>query len=461
MKKKIIFLLAILLISPLISADLTIEYPKDYPVLFPELDKPAVFYLNITNNKATDNFKFYNLLSFDMEPERVTLVQGQSKEVEVKIYPKENFNFSGYYTIQYFIKGEKTNGTEDKLTMKVATLKDAFEVGSSEIDPESNSIQIYIHNKEKFDFEEMKTKFTSPFFEIEKEFSLGPNERQEFDIELNKEDFEELTAGFYTLNAEVNVEGKKADIEGTIKFTEKNIVTTTEKDYAFPISTKIISKTNQGNTVSNIEVTIDKNIISRLFTSFDPKPTLVERKGFGVEYYWNLDLNPSETIDITVRTNWFLPLLIIILIVAIVAFVKKFSRTDLIVRKKVSHVKTAGGEFALKVSLAVNAKTYIERIRVMDRLPALVKIHERFGGEIPTKTDEKNRIIEWELQKLEPGEIRILSYVIYSKIGVLGKFALPPATAVYEKNGKIKDSTSNRAFFISEARPREDFEREF
>ena len=45
-----------------------------------------------------------------------------------------------------------------------------------------------------------------------------------------------------------------------------------------------------------------------------------------------------------------------------------------------------------------------------------------------------------------------MSYIIFSKVGVLGKFALPTANAIYEKDGEINETDSNRAFFIAEPR---------
>jgi len=207
--------------------------------------------------------------------------------------------------------------------------------------------------------------------------------------------------------------------------------------------------------ISETTTVVKKNIISRLFTSFDPEPDLVDRKGFGVYYTWNRAVNPGEELNIVIKTNWLFPFLLIILIIAVVIIVKQYTTSGLIVGKKVNFVRTKGGEFALKVSVILTSKKYVERILLVDRLPALVKIHESFKGEQPSKVDEKNRRIEWNIENLEPGERRIVSYIIYSKIGVLGKFALPPATAVYEENGKIKDSTSNRAFFVGEQRTRD------
>jgi hypothetical protein len=119
-------------------------------------------------------------------------------------------------------------------------------------------------------------------------------------------------------------------------------------------------------------------------------------------------------------------------------------------KKKVSFVKAKGGEFALKVSINLYAKKYLERVRIIDRLPQLARFYEKFEVEKPLRVDEKMKKIEWAYDKLEPGEVKTISYIIYSRVGVLGKFALPPAVAVFERGGKIQKSVSNKAFFIAE-----------
>jgi hypothetical protein len=345
--------------------------------------------------------------------------------------------------------------TQDTLTFKIIDLKDAFVVGSSDVDPESNSIEIFIKNTEKFDFGNMDVNFSSPFFSIQKSFSLGSKETKNFTVQLNPDDFNELIAGFYTLTAKVSVEGEEASVEGVIKFVEKNIVTTTKKEFGFLITTKIIEKKNTGNTVERSETVIKKNIISRLFTSFNPEPDFVEREGGSVYYTWDQEVMPGETLEIIVKTNWVFPFLIILFVILIVILTKKYSETNLVLKKKVSFVKAKGGEFALKVSISINAKKYVERVNVIDRVPLLVEVYERFGGDQPSRIDKKNRRLEWNFEKLETGETRILSYIIYSKVGVLGKFALPTATAVYEKDGEIHESESNRAFFVAEQRTKD------
>lgn len=455
MKRAIIlifFALSFLSLITLASAiNLNIEKTSSQEVMVAGINRPATFDLKITNLGASDSFRFDNFLGFRMFPiGAVAIPSGKTEEIQLKVYPPENFQPRGFYNFQYQITASDLSSMKQDLTVKVIDLKDAFEIGSGNFNPESNSIEIYIQNKENFNFGDIKAVFSSPFFNVEKEFTLAENERKEFTVNVKKEDFKKLMAGFYTLNSEIKVDNISAKIEGTIKFSEKNILTTTSRDYGLIINTKLIKKTNEGNTVSNTKTTIKKNIISRLFTSFSPEPDVVNREGMSVYYIWDKDIKPGESLEIAVKTNWLFPLVIIGFIIAIVILSKQYSKTNLILKKKVSFVHAKGGEFALKVTIFVQAKKYIERINIIDSIPPLVKIYKRFGHEEPTRVDEKNKRIEWNIERLDAGESRVFSYIIYSKVGVLGKFALPPATAIFEKDGKIQESQSNRAFFISE-----------
>jgi hypothetical protein len=453
MKKKLLPLIIILLILPSILAiNLEVEKISKDEVIIHELYKPATFELKIKNLDIGGDFEFSQLPGFfTMDPQTVKIQGDNTKTVRLNVSSLKDYEYNRFfYVFQYQIKDSKNNTQSEDLTIKIVSLKDAFKIGTSEIDPESNSIEVYIENKENFEFESLKVKFSSPFFELDKEIDLKPKEKEYFNIKLEKENFNKLNAGFYTLKADIEIEGNKESLEGTIKFSEKELVTSEKKDYGFLIVTKVISKINQGNTEVPSDTSIEKNIISRLFTTFSPEPDIATREGMKVTYTWNQLIQPGETLNIVVKTNWLFPFAIIILVVAIVVFAKQSSGQDLVVRKKVSFVKTKGGEFALKVTLIANAKKYVERINIVDKLPPLVKVHERFGPETPSRIDEKNRRVEWDIEKLEAGEIRLFNYIIYSKVGVVGKFALPAARVFYEVNGKIKEIVSNMAFFIAE-----------
>jgi hypothetical protein len=225
------------------------------------------------------------------------------------IFPREDLDVRNFYTFDYYIRSEDTSEQANELTVKIIELEDSFEIGAEELDPAESSMQIYIHNRERFNFEEVKVDFSSTFFDIHETFELGSNERKNFTIELNKDDFKKIMAGFYTLTAEISVEGQTAELQTSIKFIEKDIVTTTSKAYGLIVSTKVIKKENQGNVITQSETVIKKNILSRLFTGFSPDPDFVERQGATVYYTWNRQINPGEALEITVRTNWLFPLL--------------------------------------------------------------------------------------------------------------------------------------------------------
>ena len=458
--KKTAILLALLLILPAISAvNLEVAKKSSGEVLIAGLNEPVIFDLEIKNLGAKDNLEFYNLVGFEMFPVGKTPINaGETKEVQLKFSPIGEFPYRGAYTFSYYIRGDDNSEITQPITFRSIDLKDAFEIGAGEINSEENSAEIYLRNKVNFDFEKIELEVTSAFFNFKETFALDSKQRKNFTVQLNKEDFKKLTAGFYTLNAEIKVKNEKAELQESLKFVEKNLLTTTKKDYGLVINTQIITKINEGNVVENSEIKIQKNIISRLFTTFSPEPDIIERKGFKINYAWIDQINPGESLEIKVKTNWLFPLIIIFFIIAIIILAKKYSMQDLVLRKKVSFLKAKGGEFALKITIFAHSRKYLERVNIVDRLPALTKVYEKFGTEKPSRIDEKNKRIEWNFEKLEAGETRILNYILYSKIGVLGKFALPPATSIYEKDGKIKESVSNKAFFVSEQKREEEGE---
>ncbi len=459
MKKEIILgtALFLLLLNSVLAINLNVEKESSGEAMIAGLNEPAIFDLKITNLGTGDDFMFYSFFGSSMHPKgTVHINQGETKDVQIKIYPNEDFKERGFVNFEYFIRGSSGDELKEWLTVKIIELDtDIFEISSGEVDPTSSTLNVYIHNRVNFNFENLDVKFSSAFFNFEESFSLAPNEKKVFNVKLNKEDFKKLMAGFYTMNAEIEAGNQKAKAEGTIKFVEKDIVTTTKKTYGFIINTMLVQKMNEGNVIANSETVVRKNIISRLFTTFNTEPDYVERQGLAIYYTWTREVNPGETLEIKVKTNWLLPFVIFLLIITIVILAKRYSKTSLVLKKKINFVNAKGGEFALKVSILVHAKDYVQKVNITDRLPSLVKIYEKFGGDRPVRIDEKNRRIDWQFAKLEAGEKRILSYIVYSKIGILGKFALPSASAVFEKEGKIHESQSNVAFFVAEQRKKD------
>ena len=451
MKKMFLLLFAVILLPSLFGLNLEIDKRSSDEIMISEFQNPVTFELDIRNTGDDDEIYFYNLVGFQMSPDyKIPIESNQLKTIELIISPIGEIDATGPFTFNYFIRGSDGSDIKKSLTFRIVSLEDAFEIGSENLNINEESIDIYVRNKYNYDFEEIQGSFESAFFDFERTFSLDAYEKKEFAVELNEEQFDKLLAGFYTINGNLEIINETIDLEGVIEFSEKDFLKTDEESHGFLIKTNIIRKDNQGNTIADASISVSKNIVSRLFTSFNIEPDVVERNGGEVVYIWNEKLDPGEELEVFVKTNWLLPFIVVLILVLIVVFVKKYSKKDVDLKKRVSFVKAKGGEFALKVSIVVTANSYVEKINIIDKLPPLVKVYHQFGREEPSKLNEKARKIEWDFNQLEAGEKRVLSYIVYSKVGVLGKFALPSATAIFEKEGKIKESSSNRAFFVSE-----------
>jgi len=463
MKKSLILLvlLAFLVsvVSVSVSASLEIDKQVVSDVVITELSDPAVFNFNIHNLGGTDNFEIYSLVSgIDLSPMGMfQITSGETKNVEVKIFPNERFKRRpGLVTFSYNLRGQDLGIQADTLAINIVDLKDALDISVANINPDSDEAIITVENKVNFNFDEIKAQFTSVFFEKQETFSIKGLERKEIKIPINHEMIKKLVAGQYSLTSKLEVEGEKQNFESPIKFIEKSGISTKETTSGIFFREKLIEKTNEGNVPALAEITLSKDIVSRLFTTFNIEPDKAERGWIVAKYTWMKELKPAEVLSVKANTNYLYPLIIVIVILIGIALIKFYTSSSLILEKRVSYVKTKGGEFALKITIVARARNHIEKIAIVDRLPPMVKLFERYGAESPNKFNEQTRRLEWDIDSLGPGEERIFSYIVYSKVGIVGRFELPATSAIYERDGKIKEVSSNRTFFMNEPRRREE-----
>lgn len=452
-KYLILFLVALLLLPSAMALNLEVEELDSNKPIILEFENSANFDLNITNLGETSNFSIYTFYGSGHSPKEAFEIEGgETKKIDFEVEPPYQLSGTGSVIFDYYISEESTSEKHrGQLSVDKTELSGAFEVGSGQIHPERNSVDIYIENQVDMDFDNLEVIFSSPFFDFEEELSLGPYEKKTFEKELNKKQFEKIKAGFYTIKANVEARGEKTEIEGTIEFRGKEQIKTSRENYGFFINKEKVTKTNEGNVEKEVSVEIQKDIFSRLFTSVSPVPDNKYRNGSTVNYLWTKALGPSEKLEVKTQTNWVLPIIILIVLIAAAIFIRKYLRRHLVVRKTTSFVKSKNDEFALKVSVFIEAKRKpLSNVVVSEKLPPLLKLYKKFGEEKPKRVDDKSKKMEWEFSRLEPGERRVISYVAHSKVKVVGKFALPRTKVLYERDGKVKESTSNRVYFVAE-----------
>jgi hypothetical protein len=443
------FLLSLNLISA-INLDISTNTVSNKVIT--DLDEPAIFDLTIRNLGETEEFEIYSLIGMDITPtSKFTISSGGTKTIRITAMPQTTLKSNrGFLNFEYRIKDEENQIQKETLTINIIGLEQLFSITPEAINPKSEKTTITIENQANLDFNNVELIMNSAFFEVKETISIKALETKIIETNLDKESSKSLTSGNYLLNTKVKIDTETAEIESLIKFLEQEDIETIETYEGIIVKRNEISKINLGNTRKSVEITAKKNLISYLFTTINIPPTRTNLEGFSKQYIWEKELIPNEELKVVIKTNWFFPIIVILLAIILFVLIKRSVETDLMLRKKVSFVKTKGGQFALKISLRVKSKRFLQKINIIDKLPPLVKLYEKFGAIPPDKIDEKNKRIEWDIESLNKDEERIFTYIIYSKIGIVGKFELPSAKAVYEKEGKIKRTESNRSFFINE-----------
>ena len=460
-KKLGVFLFALAFLAilmPLISANLIIQKETISSVAIKDLNEPAIFNLSITNTGSSDDFALSSLAGIRIEPnESFYIGTGETREVIMMVYPKIPLKISpDYFSFEYTITGKRGSSQTEEIALTYVKLKDAFNVNIEDVTPTSETAIINFENKAGIALENVNLEFSSLFFTEAKTVSFAANEKKAIEITIDKNKMRELLAGPYIVTAKITVDEKEDTLTSVLNFKEQAGIKTLETSEGSLLQRHEVQKINEGNTKSEVTTIVKKNLISALFTSFNIAPDKKELSGFSINYVFRKELAPGQTLDVIAKTNWWILILLIIVLIIIYKLIDKYLKNKLVLKKRVSLVRTKGGEFALRVSITAKARDFVEKIRIYDRLPPMVKVFEKYGSINPDKIDTLNRRLEWNIQALGKGEERVMSYIIYSKIGVVGRFELPSVESIYEYNGNIKEARSNRAFFVNEPRVKTD-----
>lgn len=447
MEKKILLVLAILMINFASAISINDSVLKD--AIIPELNHPAEVNLIVSDMNSGD-YNAYTLTDVKIVPTETFRLDSPTDSVKLLVYPTPELKTEGYYSFTYFLREERTEANiEDKMLVNIMPLKSALEITSEANDMNKDTVRFFVRNRANADLKNLNVNFSSALFKLENQkFDLDAYSTKIFDVAVPN--LKTIQAGSYLVNGNVEVVSGSGSIEGKVYIGEKKGIDTTDEKKGFIIRTQDITKTNVGNVPEEVNVVVERDAFSRLFTTFNVDPNEVDRDGWKVTYIWNKKLGPSERFEVIAKTNFVFPVLVLIAALFIVLGFQKFYTQKVEVSKSVSPVRTKGGQFALRVRVTVKAKDNVQNVSLVDKIPAVVKVHENFGVAEPNKVDLKNRRIEWNFGNMNSGETRTVSYIVYSTVGVVGRFALPSSVVVFEQNNEIHEVESNQVYFLSE-----------
>ncbi len=413
-----------------------------------ELNNTINFSLDL-HNITPANYNVFTYSDFIIQPKNLIYLENDTK-LNFSIF-SYNVPYSGRNSFSYTVTQVRGESIDKQKVITIMNFDDMVKVETNNIAFEDGIVKIYVENLEDFKFDKLTAHFSSLLFNVNKTFSLKEKETKIFTVDVSEDLLKTTKAGTYVMDVKFVFEnGNSVNVKGKLYLDAKTNVNTTETKSGFLLRKNTITKMNTGNTVEMVNIRVKKNAITRLFTKFNIEPVSSYREGFNVYYSWDYRLNPNETYEVIAKTNYYLPILIIGLCAFLVYAVIRYIKIKVDIRKKITPIRTKNGEFALRVTLNIKARATVAKVILVDTVPSTVKLYRQFSSVEPNEINVETRKMKWIIGDLNAGEERAYSYVVYSRVGYVGRFSLPRAVVRFNLDGTDQKQYSKEIFFLAE-----------
>lgn len=357
--------------------------------------------------------------------------------------PREEIPF-GSYNVEIILTSQATK-QELKEVVEISVREDLMDspidveaalVLPEYLDPRrTSSVKVQLTNNYRNSIEGLVVNIKSKFFDKTAVINLGPTQSKaiDFPVTLN----EKLQPQTDTITAELIYND---EIVKTIKKEYKispyagfEVSTVTEDRFMGSLTTYTFI--NDGNAELTDEIMIETGFFRRVFTSTNPDTESISKNGV---YYLvrEITLLPGESYVVNEKVDYKPILYLIILIIAAVILYYVF-RAPVIVAKEASDIIIdEGGINSVKVVVRLKNRSNrsISHIKIIDRIPRIAAVEKQSSETLqPSKIYPyaDGTAINWIIPKLDPGEVRIITYKIKTKLGVVGELRLKPVIVQY------------------------------
>jgi len=119
--RKILAILFVMVLLPfVIAVNLNVEKLSSNEVLIKGLSESTNYKLSVTNNGNSDILSFYTFFEGGITPSNgIAFKKGETKEVDLKLFPRGDSTLKGIVTFSYFIQGIDRTEIEKKLRVKI------------------------------------------------------------------------------------------------------------------------------------------------------------------------------------------------------------------------------------------------------------------------------------------------------------------------------------------------------
>jgi hypothetical protein len=439
------------------------------------LDQESSFKVQIENTRDTiERFRLKSFASDWTIRTHPTYVQfsGQSlyprevKEFTLYLKPDEDIRFGQH---ELSLQGNLENYSPTKFSVstyveptrsnkkKYATDVDIVTQIPATLDPrESFVMRFTLNNLNKNKYSEIDFYIKSPLLNEKITTSLDALEKNKI-VELKKVFDPKLTPQIEEIIVTVNTDNELyKTIRRTVSvidYTETFTEHLEEKGNLLK-TTKTIKYTNDGNAAKTQQTRVRTNLIETMFSKTNPEANVIKDTDGKRYFQWDLTLNPEESsYNFVVITSYRSLALILLILFGVILYYYTNKSPIVITKHSIAIEKTEEGIKEVKVTLNIRNTSNLtfDNITVTDKVPSIATIvaDTRVGPMKPTKIlkSKKHRdlLLIWDLDCLEPGEDKLLSYRIKPKLSIIGDFDLKPAFIKYPSGDKAVRVESNKS----------------
>ena len=469
-KKYLLFLLILIIYISSVNA-ISFELdavPIKNKITINEVAKFKVEVTNTLNKEQTFRIYILDYPTWDIytepiiNPIQLDVASNSKNSVEIIVNPLTKRNIiQGPHVISLKVRSKTTNeALAVPLKVSVTSISSLIEGYvptiitnvkiPKKIDPRDEiPIEIIIDNQNIINYSSLKVKIDSNLIKDSIAADLGPKGTKTLTLTKKLDPFTSPQKDNFAVSVLIDEREIAGPVISPIEIIDYTYQSNPEIRKSFLKSEKDITFYSNNEDYSE-ELKIESSFFKSLFSSTKPKAKILKEQDKRY-FVWDVKLDENNSMKVTITENYQILFFVIALLILLTVLYFIY-RNPLVIRKESKDVKKKeGGIFSLKVILHVKNRSNkrIKNIELNETLPDIAELEKDIyiGTLKPTKLlkhEKKGYIIRWDIDSLDVGEERVLSYKIRTKLPVLGDLNLPVTTAKFRYNNKDMKANSNR-----------------
>lgn len=380
------------------------------------VDEPAEIELEIYNPEQTQTFELsifdYHRSQWYVYDDSIEVPSGQNESFNVNINPDESA-IRGNYRTDFLVKSADGEEFRDSFSYRVDRDRGLNLISVDKNDSYSPGellkLGVTFRNVDSSTSEYKDVEIS--LMNFSKNIELGPivpGGERKISTEFRVPKYEE--PGRKTL--EIALDGRNYTESVNVEEVQEFEVNSSRENKILVIQEEVKVK-NTGNVESIYNYSIEKP--SYLTPVVYAPEAERDEQSSNTVYSWSKTLQPGESTIIEVRTDYWIPLASLIILLAGFLALKRITSTVNVTKT----VKKA--ENGLDVTIEVensSSRTY-DDVLLEDFIPNIAGLHNKFDMADPeVKQTDEGAELRWWITELQPGDQRIFRYSIRPKVEV-------------------------------------------